>query len=265
MRCDECLPVLEEYIDKELEQHRAEIISAHLAACSNCSAAAEALKVEQQVYARYDRDLDINPRLWDGIAARIGEDRPPAATRPGLREWFAGILRTPRLSPAFVVLLVLLAIVITAIVIRRAGHVNQSPTPDVVTGRGNATAPTPPSPQKDPEHEKQTAIVTPPGNNVGKPHMQTPKTAPRPEELIRDAERKYEQAIAILSRDVNRRRPGMDPQTLARFDLALASIDRTITETRQAARQQPRDPVALQYLLAAYSRKVDVLREMTEF
>jgi hypothetical protein len=28
-------------------------------------------------------------------------------------------------------------------------------------------------------------------------------------------------------------------------------------------RENPEDPIALQYLLAAYSKKVDVLREMT--
>jgi hypothetical protein len=50
---------------------------------------------------------------------------------------------------------------------------------------------------------------------------------------------------------------------LARFDASLAEIDRTIKETRQVVRQNPEDPIALQYLLAAYSKKVDVLREMT--
>jgi hypothetical protein len=49
---------------------------------------------------------------------------------------------------------------------------------------------------------------------------------------------------------------------LARLDQALASVDRTIAGTRKAVRQHPDDPVAVQYMLSAYSRKVDVLREM---
>jgi hypothetical protein len=50
---------------------------------------------------------------------------------------------------------------------------------------------------------------------------------------------------------------------LARFDAALGDIDRTIKDTRRVVNENPGDPIALQYLLAAYSKKVDVLREMT--
>jgi len=84
-----------------------------------------------------------------------------------------------------------------------------------------------------------------------------------PAQLVRDAEQKYLTAIAMLSRDVNRRRSQLDPIMLARFDASLSQIDNTIKETRQVVRGNPEDPIALQYLLAAYSKKVDVLREMT--
>ena len=85
-----------------------------------------------------------------------------------------------------------------------------------------------------------------------------------PAQLVRDAEYKYLTAIAMLSRDVNRKRSQLDPAMLARFDASLADIDRTIKETRQVVRGNPEDPIALQYLLAAYSKKVDVLREMSD-
>ena len=84
-----------------------------------------------------------------------------------------------------------------------------------------------------------------------------------PAQLVRDAEDKYLTAIAMLSRDVNGRRSQLDPIMLARFDATLADIDRTIKDTRQVVKDNPGDPIALQYLLAAYSKKVDVLREMT--
>ena len=57
-------------------------------------------------------------------------------------------------------------------------------------------------------------------------------------------------------------RSQIDPAVLARFDSALSDIDRTIQETRQVVRRNPEDPVALQYLLSAYARKVDTLRAM---
>ena len=50
---------------------------------------------------------------------------------------------------------------------------------------------------------------------------------------------------------------------LAKFDASLSEIDRTIRETRRVVRENPEDPIALQYLLAAYSKKVEVLRGMT--
>ena len=42
-------------------------------------------------------------------------------------------------------------------------------------------------------------------------------------------------------------------------------LDRTIADTRKAVRQHPDDPVAVQYMLTAYAKKVDVLREMVDY
>ena len=85
---------------------------------------------------------------------------------------------------------------------------------------------------------------------------------PSPQQLVREAEQKYLEAVSILSRDIRQRRSHLDLLVLARFDNALADIDRTIAETRRAVRQNRGDPIALQYMLAAYSKKVDALREM---
>ncbi|MCA1616165.1 MAG: hypothetical protein LC800_19105 [Acidobacteria bacterium] len=79
---------------------------------------------------------------------------------------------------------------------------------------------------------------------------------------MREAEKRYQAAIKILERDVNGRRSRLDRETLARFDETLNSIDRTIAETRKAVRQQGSDPVAVQYMLSAYAKKVEVMREM---
>jgi hypothetical protein len=79
---------------------------------------------------------------------------------------------------------------------------------------------------------------------------------------VREAERKYLAAISILARDVDRKQSQIDPETRLKLDQALASIDRTIASTRKAVKERPDDPVAAQYLLSAYARKVDTLREM---
>jgi hypothetical protein len=82
------------------------------------------------------------------------------------------------------------------------------------------------------------------------------------ERLVREAESKYLAAIRMLSEDVNRKRTRLDPQVAARFDETLATIDRSIAETRRTVFQQRNDPVAVQYMLSAYAKKVEVMREM---
>jgi hypothetical protein len=42
----------------------------------------------------------------------------------------------------------------------------------------------------------------------------------------------------------------------------MVEIDNTIAETRRAVRENPDDPIALQYMLSAYAKKIDVLREV---
>jgi hypothetical protein len=65
-----------------------------------------------------------------------------------------------------------------------------------------------------------------------------------------------------LSEDVNRKRTRLDPQVAARFDETLATIDRSIAETRRTVLKHGNDPVAVQYMLSAYAKKVEVMREM---
>ncbi|MCA1631280.1 MAG: zf-HC2 domain-containing protein [Acidobacteria bacterium] len=83
-----------------------------------------------------------------------------------------------------------------------------------------------------------------------------------PDQLVREAEQRYIAAIRMLERDVKSRRSLLDPQTAARFDETLAAIDRSIGETRRTVRKHGSDPVAVQYMLSAYAKKVEVLREM---
>lgn len=109
-----------------------------------------------------------------------------------------------------------------------------------------------PPPKLGPKLDKQLPGSRPPG-------LETATAADR---LVREAEQRYVAAIKILERDVKTRSGKLDPETRARFDETLASIDRTIAETRKTARQHGNDPVAVQYMLSAYAKKVEVMREM---
>jgi anti-sigma factor RsiW len=91
MRCVDCLPLIEEYFDGETDERTGERIAAHLASCADCAAALDALYFEQEIYARYDRRLEVAPSLWASVSAEIA--REPMPERPATRQNFLGRLR----------------------------------------------------------------------------------------------------------------------------------------------------------------------------
>jgi hypothetical protein len=116
MRCVECLPLIEEFFDGETDERAAEQIGAHLAACADCAAALDALSFEQEIYARYDRGLEVSPALWSAVSAEIA--RTPKAERgtprrnflSRLRDGLAATLAAFTLRPAFASALALLVV-----------------------------------------------------------------------------------------------------------------------------------------------------------
>src|SRR5713226_1068658 len=103
MKCDDCLNLLAEYIDGEATEHDAERISAHLITCAGCTSEFEALTAEQEIFARYDRELSISPSMWSAIQARtVTESRADdASAKLKPLAWLAGLLATPRIGFAF--------------------------------------------------------------------------------------------------------------------------------------------------------------------
>src|SRR5262249_57522335 len=102
MKCDDCLNLLEAYLDGEASEHDSELVRTHLATCSICANEFEALMAESELYARYDREIQISPAVWNGIAARIATETPAVnEQRSDLRGWFAGLFADPRFGFAF--------------------------------------------------------------------------------------------------------------------------------------------------------------------
>ena len=274
MKCEECQAAIEDYIDEALAVRAARELEEHLSACAICSRCLEGFKREQAIYASYQREVDLTPALWAGIEARITREQVVKSSTflETLRQRFAGMFGAPRFSAAFAAALVLLAIGVTALVMslmssrstvrQIADNDTNLQPPAQVPSSSNPPPSATEGPAKDVTEGKNTTQAPPPRKAPVAPNHLIANARPTPERLVREAQEKYLQAIAILSKDVNARRSQIDPAVLARFDAALSDIDRTIAETKQAARQNPGDPIALQYLLAAYSKKVDALREM---
>jgi hypothetical protein len=115
MKCDDCVNLLETYLDGEATERESDQIQTHLATCSMCSNQFEALTAENEMFARYDREIEISPALWNGVAARIAlEDRhAESKSRTGLGEWIAGLFAMPSFRfamPAMALVLVALLV-----------------------------------------------------------------------------------------------------------------------------------------------------------
>lgn len=290
MKCEECLAVIDEYMEGELGDAGAARLSAHVAACATCGSRYERLLREQRMYAQYLLDVEATPALWMKLQAGIEEVKAERASslRSRLRSRFASPFGAPRLSLALASVLAVIAVGVTVGVLRyidsretgRRGEISQkseSTSTPATSGGAYTTA--------DGEHAKPEGGSTPAdkrllasargGAKRGNLRSALTRTvsganlrpeAPRDESsmdaVVRRVEGHYLAAIAALSRDFSRRRGQLDPGAVAQLEQALAELDRTIEETRLARREHPDDPVVVQYMMTAYARKVDALRQL---
>jgi len=71
MKCEEKLALLEEYLDGELRAEVQDEVSDHLMTCASCAEAFATLTAEQELFARYDREIEVLPAVWAGIEERV--------------------------------------------------------------------------------------------------------------------------------------------------------------------------------------------------
>jgi Putative zinc-finger len=290
MRCDDCQLIIEEYFDGELNQRTGLRVSRHLEGCPSCSDVLQKLTAEQVVYVGGRQEIQIRSDLWSGVRARLAleEHRPSAVER--LQTWLGSALVLPRISGLATVALVILASGLTMLLMRYLDRPFVDRPLESVSENAPQSAPTPQSAaaqQEDQSMLEQEAAAGPRNSLEGKQNtgasapvesiaaerksklsprrLETIVKAKTAEQLVREAELKYLTAIAMLSRTVDRKRAHIDVATLAKLEQALASIDRTIADTRKAVRRHPDDPVVVQYMLTAYAKKVNVLREIVDY
>jgi hypothetical protein len=138
MKCDDCLNLLTEYMDGEVSEHDAAAVSAHLITCINCVNELESLTAEQEIYSRYDRELNISPSLWNAIEARTAVEQGPAQ-KSGWRASLAGLFTIPRFGFAFsgAMAVVIIAVVVGVMYLRT----QQQPADKSLARNGNPIVP----------------------------------------------------------------------------------------------------------------------------
>lgn len=265
MKCDEILPLLEPFLDRECSEIESRLVTAHLEQCSHCCDSLSDLEAEIGFYLRIAERVELPPSLWENLlrsAPSLSLVEPGPNTGEVARS-LAGWLRDWRLAPLPAFAMLVLAIGVTITVMKHATSID----PSKPRGPAGVIESIVPNPSQPPIGDNAREGPQDPGpvSTGGVTRSQGAMTQKKREsasDLVRDAEAKYLKAIAILERDASRHRAEMDPGMRAELEQTMVDVERAIASTRQAVRQSPSDPVTLQYMLTAYSRKVDLLRQM---
>ncbi len=238
MDCQRVQELLEEFQDGELEGKLAAGMESHLNSCNSCAALLERLREEEEIYRRYrghlQDALNVNPLVWEKVQARLtGTESEPAPVRPGrfvplkerLRTSFVNLGPQMRIALA-AALLIVLSVSGTLMTVRyfKAGEQGSSPKSGLYSGK---------------DRDLASAIRS-----------------------IHNAEREYIEAIRVLNTIIDKRRPSLDPALVAELDGNLRTIDESIAATRRAYLAHPYDPELAHYMLAAYSKKVELLLDL---
>jgi hypothetical protein len=96
-----------------------------------------------------------------------------------------------------------------------------------------------------------------------KPSKATLATVSAPVKLI-PGERSYLQTIARLDSTIKSNQKEMRPSLRAEYERNLAVVDRAIAATRTAAKSNPNNPDAADFMFAAYQSKVDLLNTIAD-
>ena len=162
------MELLEEYLDGELSPPDHVELGEHLIACADCSTSFAELTAEQELFARYDREVEVPPFLWTRIAAHTVAESNGA--RNGWYRRVAAIFATP-LASAIAVLLLAIAVGLVYVISRQP-----APKPTVATTPKDLTLP---RNGTDPNQAGRPKAITTPEQNQESPVALNPKPKPR--------------------------------------------------------------------------------------
>ncbi|MEP6742541.1 MAG: hypothetical protein ABJB61_08585 [bacterium] len=285
----ECMreEVLQSYLDGELQQQSMEQVTSHLASCMTCSDLARELEHENSVLAtalapEFETAVP-SERLRQRIDAAIAASRFEAATgntpATNVRNWLSSLpdLFTfrPQRAFAYASLLVIVGFGLIMAMMRWQSSTTPSSTPIVAT---NTQVTNPPTPTRATSNSATSPVTaTTNGRLASVPKDRQPRntsvrqTVARPPEVasanhvkLLPGERSYLQTIAQLDSTIKADKGRMKPVVQAEYQRNLAFVDRTLAVARTAAKSNPNDPDATEFMFSAYQSKVDLLNTVAE-
>jgi hypothetical protein len=276
--------MLQGYFDGELSTEMMESATSHLASCAACAAAASELERESSLLSMaLGAEFEVNvptERLRQRIDSAVAGLQAATAHAPR-----TGVLATllssfsdlfdfaPGRILGYGSLIVILALgVIFGLMKFRtpvpvpqrdsATAVNGTVNPPDANGNGSNA-----SKSVNDVGTKPILTKEAPPNYVAtikKPKGRSAVALKTPAVKLIPGERSYLQTIAKLDSTIRSGNKAMRPTLQVEYEKNLAVVDRAIAATRNAAKSNPSDPDAADFMFAAYQSKVDLLNTIAD-
>jgi anti-sigma factor RsiW len=284
---------LQTYFDGELSGARMESATLHLASCPTCAAAAR--EIEEEIHlmttalaVEFEASVPTE-RLRQRIDAAVLDHRVATASAPVKAGFGAFVSSLLSFGTQRMLGYASLAVVLAFGAILGLVKLNTTTPPPVgpvaadvqtpvknqvavvtpgsegVRGRGqeegNAT-----DKNTDLGNRAQSgyqAVAYRPGKGTAKANTTLKAVATEPVKLL-PGERSYLQTIARLDTTIKANKKDMRPSLQVEYERNLAVVDRAIAATRSAAKSNPNDPDAADFMFAAYQSKVDLLNTIAD-
>jgi len=267
------------YFDGELPIEQMESVTSHLASCGTCAAAARELEEESALVmnalaTEFEASVPteaLRQRIDDAVLG----DRLAIAQSSAKTGFFSGLFNfgTQRALGYASLAVVLAFAAIFAVVKMKSTPEPQKQVAKVTTPVSDNRVDNAPAPiaSNVPQNPPQQIKVETPVRRASNPTVRTVKYTPaaaepepnRPVKLL-PGERSYLQTIARLDSTIKSGQKSMRPALQVEYERNLAVVDRAIAATRSAAKSNPNDPDAADFMFAAYQSKVDLLNTIAD-
>ena len=274
---------LQSYFDGELSPHLMERASTHLASCVTCAAMARELAEETALLtSALAEEFEVNvptQALRERIDAAVLGERVAKAGRVEKAGFFGSLAHVFSFNSQRNLGYASLAVVLAFGAIFGIVKFRQTETP-VKTTDFQASVPatpadsisTPADSASNPNNSNTievasgtTASAVTPKRPVARRTTSAPRLNPVANHVqLLPGERSYLQAIARLDSTIKQNKNAMRPSLQVEYERNLAVVDRAIAATRNAAKSNPNDPDAADFMFAAYQSKVDLLNTIAD-
>jgi anti-sigma factor RsiW len=280
--------ILQSYFDGELSNEHMEGVTTHLVSCLKCATAArelesEILMLSNALAPEFEAAVPtehLRHRIDVAVAglqlgnANIAKKPVATAARSWLRSLGALFEFTPQRTFGYAALVVVVAFaaIIGAIQLRQP----TAPSLDKANNVAQETTPSTSTPNVDTGASAVAGITEPEVVNPPAPVNSSVRNRPkkqRPsvsnlevaEVKLLPGERSYLKTIAALDSTIkaNSTKP-MRPALRAEYERNLAVVNRALAATRNAAKKNPNDPDAAEFMFNAYQSKVDLLNTVAD-